>query len=355
MTIRASDGDLAGQPALRLDVADIGPGISDTDAHHILTDYVSRFRERDGAGTGLGLGIIRKAVLNLGGRIDLQSTPGEGTTFRAFIPRATEAATIDAAPPAVEDGQGAAPPEQARSCRGRNVLLIEDHATNRELPQGMLATIGCTVTAADDGLHGLQGLRIAQESSFDLVLTDLNMPGLSGETVARCLRHPSVSGDAYIIAVTAKATMSQVDRESIIAGGTDAFLFKPFDSARLEDVICDALEERAMGDDIFDETDATDDPDMLARSAQDLRRVQALLPADRDPAEAPDLDALGRMAHHAGGALLCIGHARLGHALLELERRCGSHVPEALRGMTLVLGVEIKRFLARTGAPIVPG
>jgi CheY-like chemotaxis protein len=351
VTIRASDGDLAGQPALRLDIADTGPGISETDAHHIFTDYVSGFRDRDGAGTGLGLGIVRKAVLTLGGRIDLQSMPGEGTTFRAMLPLAKQAVTPEAAPPPVDAGQEAALPGADRSCRGRNVLLIEDHATNRELLDGMLATIGCTVTAAEDGQTGL---RIALESCFDLVLTDLNMPGLPGETVARCLRHSSVSGDACIIAATAKATMSQADKESIAAGGIDAFLFKPFDSARLEAVIRDALEERAMGDDTFDETDAIRDPDMLARSAQDLRQVLALLPGDGAVAAAPDLDALARMAHHAGGALLCIGHARLGHALLELERLCRADDPEGLRGMTLVLGVEIERFLARARAPVAP-
>ena len=351
VTIRASDGDLAGQPALCLDIADTGPGISDTDAHHIFTDYVSGFRDRDGAGTGLGLGIVRKAVLALGGRIDLQSTPGEGTTFRTVNPLATQAATIAAAHPPAEDGSGAAPPGGDLSCHGMNVLLIEDHATNRDLLQGMLATIGCTVTAAEDGVTGL---RIALESSFDLVLTDLNMPGLPGETVARCLRHSSVSGDACIIAATAKATMSQADKDSIAAGGIDAFLFKPFDSTRLEAVIRDALEERAMGDDTFDETDATRDPDMLARSAQDLRRVLVLLPGGGAPVGVTDRDALARMAHHAGGALLSIGHARLGHALLELERLCGSDDPDGLRGMSLVLGVEIERFLARADAPGAP-
>jgi hypothetical protein len=85
-----------------------------------------------------------------------------------------------------------------------------------------------------------------------------------------------------------------------------------------------------------------------------LRRVLALLPGEGAPAEAADRDALARMAHHAGGVLLCIGDARLGHALLELERLCGAHDPDGLRGMTLVLGVEIERFLARASEPVPP-
>lgn len=354
VTIRASESHLASQPALLLEVADTGTGISETDAQNIFTDFISGFRKKAHMGTGLGLGIVRKAVQNLGGRIDLQSAPGKGSTFRVLIPLSNKATQFETAPaPLAEDEHGVAPSSEGRSCRGRNVLLIEDHATNRELLEGMLATMGCTVTAADDGL---KGLRIALETSFDLILTDLNMPGLTGETVAMCLRHSSRSGNACIIAATAKATMSQMDQDSIVAGGIDAFLFKPFDSARLEAVICDALEERALarGDDIPDETDATSDPDMLARSAQDLREVLALLPGDGAPTAASDLEELARMAHHAGGALLCIGYRRLGHALLELERICGSQDAEDLRGMAIVLDTEIKQFLSRAGAPVAP-
>jgi len=347
VTIRASEHQLSSKPALLLEVTDTGTGISARDAQHIFTDYVSGFRQQSNVGTGLGLGIVRKAVQNLSGQIELKSTPGVGTTFRVLIPMSVEPVTINPSPPNLTlGGRGAAPLSEYRPCRGKNVLVVEDHATNRHLLTEMLGSIGCTVAAAE---NGLDGLRVALEKSFDLILTDLNMPGLSGETIARCLRYSSVAGDTCIVAATARATMSESDQESIVAGSIDAFLFKPFDSARLEAVISDALEERAMGEQTLDETDATNDPEMLARSAQDLQQVLALLPPGGDLAEVPAIDELARLAHHAGGALLCIGHARLGHALLELERICGLHDREGFRGMTLVLDTDIKRFLAVAG------
>ena len=353
VTIRASESELAGKPALLLEVADTGTGISEKDAQHIFTDYVSGFRKRSNVGTGLGLGIVRKAVQNLEGQIDLESMPGVGTTFRVIVPLSDGDVIIDAVPSQMMDGtRGAAPPPEQLACRARNVLLIEDHATNRQLLTEMLGSIGYTVTAAADGV---QGLGAAVEVSFDLIVTDLNMPHLTGEIVAKCLRYSSLSGDACIIAATARTTISQCDEDSIVDGGIDAFLFKPFDSAQLKAVISDALEERAMGSESWDEPDATNDPNLLARSAQDLREVQAILSSTDALAERPELNELARMAHHAGGALLCIGHKRLGHALLELERICGLHDHDALRGMKIVLDAEITRFIAWTGEPVAPG
>ncbi|PWG17954.1 hybrid sensor histidine kinase/response regulator [Salibaculum griseiflavum] len=352
VTIRALEGELSSKPALLLEVADTGTGISAKHARHIFTDYVSGFRKQSNVGTGLGLGIVRKAVQSLNGRIDVDSTPGVGTTFRVLVPLSAETVTIHAAPSDLHHvGRGADLLSEYRPSQAKNILLVEDHATNRQLLTEMLGSIGYTVTAAE---NGLDGLRVALETPFDLILTDLNMPGLSGETIARCLRHSSVAGDTCIIAATARATMSESDQESIVAGSIDALLFKPFDSARLEAVISDALEERALSDHTLDETDATNDPEMLARSAQDLEQVLALLPRGGDLAEAPSIDELARLAHHAGGALLCIGHARLGHALLELERICGLHDREGFRGMTLVLDTDIKRFLAVAGERVAP-
>ena len=352
VTIRALEGELSGKPALLLEVEDTGTGISAKDARHIFTDYVSGFRKQSNIGTGLGLGIVRKAVQNLSGRIDVHSDPGVGSTFRVLIPLSSEKVTIDAEPPDLTDERrGVVPPSEDRPCEGKNVLVVEDHATNRQLLTDMLASIGCSVTAAD---NGLDGLRVALDKPFDLIITDLNMPGLSGETIARCLRYSSVVGDTCIIAATARATMSESDQNSIIAGSIDAFLFKPFDRARLEAVISDALEELAMGERTPDETDPTTNAEMLAQSAQDLEQVLALFPQDGDPTDVPCIDDLARLAHHAGGALLCIGHIRLGDALLELERLCALNDREGVIGMTLVLDTEIKRFLAGAGRPVMP-
>lgn len=349
VTIRASQSHTTGHRELVLEVADTGAGLSETEAEHIFADHVSGFRVQASPGTGLGLGIVTRALDNLGGRIFLNSTLGEGSVFKAVIPLSEDESALDAPPvPDEQEVPEARSTSDNGAIRGTTVLLIEDHATNRQLLEGMLVSLGCHVTTADDGVKGLQS---AIDTPFDLILTDLNMPGLSGETVARCLRHAGVSGNACIVAATAKATLSEADKDSIAAGGIDAFLFKPFDSARLEAVMAEALAERALFPDDSeapsDDGDTVNDPDILARAVRDLQDVRAVIPADAQAADAEELGALARKAHHAGGALLVTGHRRLGQALLELERVCDAGDREGLHGMAIVVATEINRFIVQ--------
>ncbi len=104
------------------------------------------------------------------------------------------------------------------------VLLIEDNAENRYLTTFLLEKSGYSVMAAPDGPHGLT---LAQKQPVDLVLLDIQLPGMDGYAVARALRANPLTRDLSIVAVTSYAMAG--DREAILAAGCDGYLEKPID------------------------------------------------------------------------------------------------------------------------------
>ncbi|MDG4553759.1 MAG: response regulator [Candidatus Competibacter sp.] len=104
------------------------------------------------------------------------------------------------------------------------ILLIEDNEQNRYLVTFLLERFGHRVTMAPDGPSGLA---LARRQSFDLVLLDIQLPGLDGYAVARALRADPITRDLPIVAVTSYAMAG--DREQILAAGCNGYLEKPID------------------------------------------------------------------------------------------------------------------------------
>ena len=171
-------------------------------------------------GTGLGLAICRQLVEMMGGAIGVESRLGEGARFW-FTARL---GTADPTVPEVEKKPAPMPPV----LRGR-VLLVEDNAVNREVALAALASLGCTVEVAEDGLAAVS--RAAREQ-YDVILMDCEMPGLDGYEAARAIRAREATsvttrtGRVPIVALTASALAT--DRERALRAGMDEHLSKPF-------------------------------------------------------------------------------------------------------------------------------
>ena len=201
------------QQRLRITVADTGIGIAADDLTHLFAPFqqAESSTTRRFGGSGLGLTISRRLVELLDGSVTLESQPGRGTCVTVML----ELACCAPAPPV-------ATPQPAVSGTQYvlNVLVAEDHPTNRELICTQLERLGHRHRVVPDGR---QALALATSERFDVLLTDLHMPGLDGYTLARTLRDNG--SDLHIVAMTANAMIGE--REHCSAIGMDDFLSKP--------------------------------------------------------------------------------------------------------------------------------
>jgi CheY-like chemotaxis protein len=200
---------------LRVEVADTGPGIAEAELAGLFQPFVQAgLTNSQAEGTGLGLAISRELAELMGGSLTAESDGKSGSVFRLELPAPL------ATPPLRESA--AAPPAPAP----RRVLIVDDNDLNRLLGQKLLEREGHSVEVACDGG---EALAMIARGAPDVVLMDLQMPGLDGLETTRELRR---RGSAVpVIALTANAV--QGDRERCLAAGMDGYLPKPLDLAAL--------------------------------------------------------------------------------------------------------------------------
>ena len=214
---------------IRFEVSDTGPGLNDEQKSRLFR----RFEQADGSrtsarygGSGLGLAISQELAAAMGGRIEVDSTPGKGARFvvELPLPRAT-APIIPAA---------AFQPAIAGSRRALDLLLVEDDPTVAEVMVGLLQAQGHRVVHV---AHGLAALAETASTHFDIGLLDLDLPGLDGLALARQLRARGFT--APLLAVTARA---DAEAEPLArAAGFDGFLRKPLTGEMLAEAIEELL------------------------------------------------------------------------------------------------------------------
>jgi signal transduction histidine kinase/ActR/RegA family two-component response regulator len=166
---------------LALAVRDTGPGIPADQRERIFDEFAQlRNPERDRTkGTGLGLAICRRLVSSVGGRLNVESRPGFGSTFTALCPPDHLRAGI--APEPTPPPEPAEPPSTADA----SVLLVEDDAQSRNALARLLTHAGYAVETARDGHEALASIERARPA---LVLLDLMMPGMDGAEVLDRIR-----------------------------------------------------------------------------------------------------------------------------------------------------------------------
>jgi two-component system cell cycle sensor histidine kinase/response regulator CckA len=217
--IELAERPTAERPArfVRLVIADTGTGMpADVRARIFEPFFTTKGPER---GTGLGLATVFGIVQQAGGHIDVESAPGVGTTFRVDLPWWSGGATDVIRTPAPR-----AVPER-KEVRPTAVLLVEDQEPVRNFARLALQGAGHTVTEADCGESALELL--GSGSRFDVLLTDVSMPGIDGHELAQRVRAERPDVAVVIMSGYAPDTdrTDQVDRS--------VFLQKPFPPADL--------------------------------------------------------------------------------------------------------------------------
>jgi len=202
---------------VRIEVRDTGVGLTAEQAERVFERF---YRARDGggasAGTGLGLSIVKSLVELHDGRVEVESEPGEGATFRVLLPAA-----------ALET-----PPREAlEAIRGRRVLVVDDEREIAELIVGQLQPLGVTAEIATGGAQALTRLR---ESRFDAITLDVLMPGMDGFEVLRQIRVDPELQSIPIVFVSVFSDRQELAGEWVVP--------KPIDADELRLVLAAAVQ-----------------------------------------------------------------------------------------------------------------
>jgi len=192
----------------QLSVSDTGSGIAANALPKIFDPYFTT--KAPGKGTGLGLAVVHGIVTGYGGYISVYSEPGQGTTFHVFLPRVV----LDAAP--AKETSAAVPMGDER------ILLVDDEEQIVQMEKQMLERLGYDVSIRTSSIEALEAFR-AQPHAYDLVITDMTMPNITGDKLSQKLKH--VRPDIPIILCTGFSERISVQKAGDL--GIRGFLFKP--------------------------------------------------------------------------------------------------------------------------------
>jgi PAS domain S-box-containing protein len=215
------------QGQLRVEVTDSGPGIAPDAARRLFQRFsqVDDSNTRAHGGSGLGLAICKGLIEMMGGEIGLQSLPHHGSTFWFKVPAPTVTSVATATP---SSAAACDSPLEFES-RPLSILLVDDVAVNRELICAMLAPFDIAVTTATGGAEAVEA---ACASGFDLILMDLQMPGMDGMAATKAIRaNCDVNRATPILAISANVLSSQV--EAARQAGMNDHIAKPINPTEL--------------------------------------------------------------------------------------------------------------------------
>ncbi len=218
-TVAIQDNDVT----LRFEVRDTGIGISPDQFSRLFKSFsqVDSSTTRRFGGTGLGLSITQRLVTLMGGDIEVDSVPGEGSVFRVTITYGiVQPQTLPEGGSSQMIQAGGDIPEEAR------LLVVEDDEVNQKVILGMLKPLGITPVIATNGREALE---ICENQTFDLILMDCLMPEMDGYAACRALRKwEQDTSQVYSIPVVAlTANAMKGDREKCMQAGMDDYMTKP--------------------------------------------------------------------------------------------------------------------------------
>jgi len=208
---RDHPGALPGDYVL-LTISDSGVGLDRDTLERIFEPFYTT--KEIGKGTGLGLSMVYGIVKNHNGYIHCNSKPGHGTTFKIYLPV-----------PGVEDRMQKSEEREEEVIGGyETILLVDDDETIAKAGKEVLEHHGYNVTMAESGEEAIKIVSKEHTSTPDLVILDLNMPGMGG---LRCLQH-LLKIEPEINVIIATGYLAELQEDKVRATGASGFIAKPY-------------------------------------------------------------------------------------------------------------------------------
>ncbi len=225
--IAADDLPSGQKPAtyIKLTVSDTGAGISKDIIERIFEPYFTT--KKAGEGTGMGLAVVHGIIKGYDGDIQVYSEPGNGTTFNIYLPRIYKEIAADTdASTTIHKGE-------------EHILLIDDEDQITRMLTRLLENLGYRVQAACDPIAAMESFEKSPQA-FDLVITDMTMPGITGDLLAREVL--KIRPDIPVILCTGFSKL--IDEERVREIGIRRLIMKPIVKSELARTIREVLESR---------------------------------------------------------------------------------------------------------------
>lgn len=301
-----------GKVELHVLVTDTGIGISAGDRTRIFAPFEQAAEGRlQESGAGLGLAITRELARLMGGDVEVESQPGQGSRFRFTVTLPVVQALEHASP--------AGQPAIGYQGRRRTILVVDDHEENRRLLQQLLEPLGFVTLLAGSGEEAVSGTRANRP---DLIVMDLIMANMDGMAAARAIRRTPGLENTPIIAASASST--DLARAAEEQGAFVACLRKPFETDLLLDAIQRALNLQWQ----YEES-----PRDAAVSGMGQADTAVVVPPRPALEELLDLARVGKLV-------------RVEQVALELEQSDARYAPFVRRLYALARGFEEERLVA---------
>ena len=217
--------DLSSGDYLRLTVTDTGHGMDADLIERIFDPFFTT--KQVGEGTGMGLSVVHGIIKGLGGDLNVDSIPEKGTSFEALLP-------INKGPITVESETLQPPPKG-----DERILFVDDEKSMVAAIQMMLENLGYTVTGKTSSIEALEAFR-AQMRQYDLVITDMTMPHMTGVDLA--IELMKIRPDIPIILMTGFSEL--IDEDRARAMGIRAYVMKPIIMRKMAQVVRKVLDEK---------------------------------------------------------------------------------------------------------------
>ena len=230
LAVEASSGG-EGQAVLRFAVRDTGIGIPKEEQERVFRSFEqASANPSKQQGTGLGLSISSRLVQLMGSNIQLESAPGEGSTFSFAL-------ALPLGRP-VETGTG----QKAVSFRGRRILVVEDNELNAEIAQCLLEEREFQVECVHDGAQAVERVRDTPPGTYDVILMDIMMPVMNGLEATRAIRAMDRADCRTIPIIAMSANAFDEDLKKSVECGMNGHLSKPVEVDKLYQVLDGVLQ-----------------------------------------------------------------------------------------------------------------